>query len=78
MWVETVSREMDLAQDLEVREREAAIARVRAALVAGNGAIDCRECGDEICVERLAAMPSAKLCVHCQSLREGKGWRKNG
>jgi DnaK suppressor protein len=32
---------------------------------------ECRECGEEIALGRLKAMPYAELCVTCQSKRDG-------
>lgn len=32
---------------------------------------ECQECGDEIPLGRLKAMPYAELCVTCQSKRDG-------
>jgi DnaK suppressor protein len=32
---------------------------------------ECEECGDEIPLGRLKAMPYAELCVSCQSKRDG-------
>src|SRR5688572_27557913 len=32
---------------------------------------DCEECGEEIPLGRLKAMPFAELCVSCQSKRDG-------
>lgn len=59
-------REIELAEQRVLQEREAAIARARAAL-AGAGSLDCRICGDPIPVERRAALPSATTCIDCAS-----------
>jgi len=31
---------------------------------------DCKECGEEIPLERLAARPDARLCVYCKGVQE--------
>lgn len=59
-------REIELAEQRVAQEREAAIARARAAL-AGAGASNCRICGDPIPAERRAALPSATTCIDCAS-----------
>jgi DnaK suppressor protein len=64
--------EFDCAQELEQRERDAAVARVRAAMHEACGSGACDDCGDSIPVERLQALPNARLCVDCQTARERK------
>ncbi len=32
----------------------------------------CPECGDEVSLERLEALPHARLCIECRQEREGK------
>ena len=49
----------------EIREVEATLKRL-ADLDFG----DCIDCGGEIRFERLMAYPTARRCVHCQSLHE--------
>ncbi len=57
----------DLADAAAERERDAGVARICAALARHRGATDCAECGEEIEPERLAAVPSARLCVGCRT-----------
>lgn len=59
-------REIELAEQRVAQEREAAIARARAAL-SGKGSDACRVCGDPIPAERRAALPSATTCIDCAS-----------
>jgi len=33
---------------------------------------ECEECGDEIPAARREALPWARTCVECQSIREGR------
>jgi RNA polymerase-binding protein DksA len=49
----------------EIRDIEAANARVKAGDFGS-----CDDCGEEISVERLLAMPTATRCVVCQQQRE--------
>jgi len=61
------ARALALRQHLEaqLREVEDAIQRVHR----GRQGI-CEACGAEIPAERLAVLPEAKLCIHCQRQRE--------
>lgn len=43
------------------------VLRARARLPAGDGAVHCVECGDEIPVARRRALPGVKTCIACQS-----------
>lgn len=61
--------QLDEAQALEERERDAGIDRVVARLN-GTGALYCASCGDEIDPARRAVMPSATRCTDCQDRRE--------
>ena len=56
----------------ELREVEAALARVRAGRYG-----KCAECGADIARERLLANPTARRCIRCQARREqaGRGGR---
>ena len=56
----------EVARDVgELRELEAALARI------GDGAYgDCIDCGREIGLERLKALPTARRCIDCQSVHE--------
>lgn len=65
-------REIELAEQRVLQEREAAIARARAAL-AGAGASDCRVCGEPIPPARRAALPSATTCIDCASEGASEG-----
>jgi phage/conjugal plasmid C-4 type zinc finger TraR family protein len=47
-----------------------ALAIVRARMPSGEGAAECEDCGDPIPDERRRALPGARTCVPCQSLRD--------
>jgi phage/conjugal plasmid C-4 type zinc finger TraR family protein len=49
-----------------------ALAMARARLPSGEGLQDCEDCGDPIPEKRRAALPGARTCVPCQSVRDGK------
>jgi RNA polymerase-binding protein DksA len=56
----------EAARDVtELREIEAAIARI-----AEGDYGECIDCGQEIAARRLAALPTARRCVQCQSRHE--------
>ena len=60
----------DKAQRREQNERDAALAnRIH---YEPNAATECEECGREIGEARKKAMPSATLCIRCQSKKELK------
>lgn len=61
----------DLAEKRAEEEREAGIAAASLALKE-TGSIYCEDCPAEIEPARRAALPSAKRCVDCQTLFEGK------
>ena len=63
----------DQAQDLEEREREAGIERVRR--VPRQIPVDnlCLDCGFEVEAARRKASPGAVRCVECQEDHEGAG-----
>ena len=50
-------------------ERDQAVGRIRSAL-ASQGSTECDDCGDPIEAKRRAALPSARTCLGCQTLRE--------
>lgn len=68
--------QFDRAQELELRQREDAIAmqRKRFAPLATapdvDTALDCLSCGDEIPAARRLAVPGAMLCIECQMEHE--------
>ncbi|WEK45390.1 MAG: DksA/TraR family C4-type zinc finger protein [Candidatus Andeanibacterium colombiense] len=47
-----------------------AVLRARAGMPAGEGALYCDECGEEIPAARREALPGARTCVACQSGRD--------
>lgn len=47
-----------------------AVRNARARLPAGDGTMQCVECGDEIPEARRMALPGATTCVACQSGRD--------
>jgi phage/conjugal plasmid C-4 type zinc finger TraR family protein len=62
--------EIDMAEDVVTAERDAGIARVRAALSAPSGVTECEDCFSDIPPARRAAMPSAVRCAACQGIYE--------
>jgi RNA polymerase-binding protein DksA len=74
--------EMDVAREQEQMETEAHLEEHRwARLSAIDAAFArlhlgqyglCEECGDEISLERLEAVPFASYCIDCQEERENK------
>lgn len=61
--------ELDRAQEIEERDRRAAIAARRERL-RGAGREFCIVCGDPIGADRLKAAPNAVRCIGCQTARE--------
>ena len=62
----------DHAQDLEQRERAAAIKAATSHSDAdAPGREDCAGCGDPIAPARRLANPSATRCITCQTVFEG-------
>jgi len=65
----------DPKDEMAVRVRDAALLAL-AVIDAALGRIDhgrygiCGGCGDPIAIERLAALPTADLCISCQRRRE--------
>jgi len=62
-------RTLEASEAAIAREREAAIARIRAGL-AEPGEDDCVDCDGPIGAARKAAMPSAERCIACQTIHE--------
>lgn len=56
----------DQAQDLEDRERANLVERAQAEL-RSSGATVCDNCEEPIEPKRLAALPSARLCISCKT-----------
>lgn len=61
----------DQAQELERLDREAALQRARSRVQTGgpewiDGVACCRECGEAIPAQRLAAIPGVGMCRNCQ------------
>jgi phage/conjugal plasmid C-4 type zinc finger TraR family protein len=44
----------------------------RARLPVGEGSVHCVECGEAIPEARRRALPGARTCVRCQSVRDGR------
>ena len=51
---------------------EDAVARTRSRLPRGESLPECKECGAEIPAGRREALPGVRLCVACQSGRDGQ------
>lgn len=62
-------REIETSAAMVDLELEEAVARARAGLATAPSD-DCVDCGDHIDARRRAAMPTARRCVRCQSLRD--------
>lgn len=67
--------DVERAQALIAAEVATSAAAVAAAL-AGEGSPVCTECGDPIEAARRRAMPSARLCLDCQSRAEREKSRR--
>ena len=64
---------LDRASDLEMQQREDALAAVRSKVQAGGVSAEfCQmdNCGVEIPPARRAAVPGCMYCVNCQARRE--------
>jgi len=61
--------EIDLANIEIEREKERALSKIKQ-LQQQSGIIDCIDCGIEIPKARKEAVPSAKRCIDCQSLKD--------
>jgi phage/conjugal plasmid C-4 type zinc finger TraR family protein len=64
---------IERAGELEQSDRDAGIARARAALPQGESAEHCSDCGTDIPEGRRLAMPGVKFCVDCQTRIEKRG-----
>lgn len=64
-------RSIERAEELELRQRDAAVQRIRNNLV-GLGEDFCVTCGERIEEARRMALPSAKRCVDCQTSHEAR------
>ncbi len=49
-----------------------AVMRARSNLPAGEGAIQCVECGDDIPEARRSALPGVRTCIACQTARDSR------
>lgn len=47
-----------------------ALAKARAGLPQGEGLAECEDCGEDIPAARRRALPGARTCVGCQSVRD--------
>jgi DnaK suppressor protein len=65
----TFEREQEISLANNLLERITQVERAIDRLGEGNYGW-CEKCGNAIPVERLAAFPSATLCVHCKQLEE--------
>ncbi|WP_250030485.1 TraR/DksA family transcriptional regulator [Paractinoplanes maris] len=65
----TLEREQEITLANNLLERITQVERAIDRLSEGNYGW-CERCGNAIPVERLAAFPSATLCVHCKQLEE--------
>lgn len=63
------ARDGAVEQQIEDSVKDA-IAAARARLPAGEGALCCVECGEEIPEKRRLALPGARTCVACQAERD--------
>ncbi|MFD1792092.1 TraR/DksA C4-type zinc finger protein [Ochrobactrum teleogrylli] len=62
----------ELADLRAEQEREAGVAAVQTEL-SRKGSNICISCGDDIELERRAALPSARRCIQCQQQLERQG-----
>lgn len=60
---------LDMASLLEQRQRDAALA-CALGYEKPNSVMTCELCGEPIGAARKKAVPSARLCVNCQSKKE--------
>jgi DnaK suppressor protein len=77
-----VSKQFDLAQELEEKHRvkslavQAAAAATKEQPLVIDGVRVCLDCRDPIGKKRLKAKPDAARCVECQELKEKQNRRK--
>lgn len=62
----------DIASDLEDRERQMALLRIREQHAQGPGRVECEDCGDPIPEARRTALPGVTRCRDCQ-----EEWERN-
>lgn len=67
--METTERMLEAVDAALTKERDVAIARIRAGL-AEEGEDICVDCDGPIGPERKAALPSAERCIDCQHMHE--------
>jgi phage/conjugal plasmid C-4 type zinc finger TraR family protein len=61
----------DRASELELRQREDAIARQRASVApVTDGKADCVDCGVDIPAKRREAVPGCTRCIECERSAE--------
>ncbi len=60
---------LDMAQEHEERHRRLSLSNARVRSVA-NSVTECECCGAPIGEARKKALPSARLCMRCQTLSE--------
>lgn len=71
--------DFDRAQELEMIQRDEAVARTRARFADAPGTsgavtvLDCLECGKEIPEGRRKALPGVMVCMKCQDFFERTG-----
>jgi phage/conjugal plasmid C-4 type zinc finger TraR family protein len=68
--------DLDLADRLAEREREAGVARVQAAMRAGSGGRFICDCGAEIPEARRRAVPNTDTCFDCATFLERQQRRR--
>jgi DnaK suppressor protein len=72
------TQEADLGLELRNRDRERRLVKKIDAAIARIDANDygyCQECGEAIGLDRLAARPTATLCIDCKTLEERREGR---
>lgn len=62
-------RHLEAAEEFEAEERGRRVARIRRSL-RDAGEDECVDCGEPIDVARRMALPSARRCIDCQTVRE--------
>jgi DnaK suppressor protein len=67
----TFARDLEMELEDNVREVLDAVDRALSRIDAGTYG-KCRRCGEQIAEERLAALPTAKLCIACKEWEEGR------
>ena len=74
----------DRAAELELRQREDALARQRQKTAAKRAGLepaptveDCGDCGDAIPIKRRKAVPGCTRCIACEQIAEAQRKRDN-